>query len=71
MSRPQAHRLVAVLTILAVALNIGLNLLLAPCFGIMAAAINTLAAFAVLFVMALIIGQRVFPARYQRAGCCG
>lgn len=56
---------VAALTILAAALNIGLNLLLAPRFGIMAAAINTLVAFAVLFVMALIIGQRVYPVRYQ------
>lgn len=56
---------VAALTILAAALNIGLNLWLAPRFGIMAAAVNTLIAFVVLFVMAYVVGQRVFPVQYQ------
>lgn len=57
--------LVAALTILAAALNIGLNLVLVPRFGIMAAAVNTLVAFVVLFIMAYIVGQRVYPVQYQ------
>lgn len=56
---------VAALTILAAALNIGLNLWLVPQFGIMAAAVNTLVAFVVLFIMAYIVGQRIFPVQYQ------
>jgi O-antigen/teichoic acid export membrane protein len=56
---------VAVLTILAAALNIGLNLALVPTFGIMAAAVNTLVAFVVLFIMAYVVGQRVHPVPYQ------
>lgn len=56
---------VAALTIAAGALNISLNLLLVPRFGIMAAAVNTLVAFVVLFILAYIIGQRIFPVRYQ------
>ncbi len=56
---------VAALTILAAALNIGLNIWLAPRFGVMAAAVNTLVAFVVLFIMAYVVGQRVFPVQYQ------
>jgi O-antigen/teichoic acid export membrane protein len=56
---------IAALTILAAALNIGLNLLLVPRFGILAAAINTLLAFVALFALVYIAGQRVFPIRYQ------
>ncbi len=56
---------VAALTILAGALNVGLNLLLVPRFGIMAAAVNTLVAFVVLFIMAYVVGQRAFPVRYE------
>ncbi len=56
---------VAVLTILAAALNIALNLALVPIFGIMAAAVNTLVAFVVLFIMAYVVGQRVYPVQYQ------
>jgi O-antigen/teichoic acid export membrane protein len=56
---------IAALTILAAALNIGLNLLLVPRFGIMAAAINTLIAFVVLFALVYVAGQRAFPIAYQ------
>ncbi len=56
---------IAGLTILAAALNIGLNLLLVPRFGIMAAAVNTLVAFAVLFALVYVVGQRVFFIRYE------
>jgi O-antigen/teichoic acid export membrane protein len=56
---------IAGLTILAAALNIGLNLLLVPRFGIMAAAINTLIAFVVLFALVYVAGQRAFAVRYE------
>ena len=56
---------IAALTILAAALNIGLNLWLVPRFGITAAAINTLLAFVVLFVLVYMAGQRVFPVAYE------
>ena len=56
---------IAALTILAAALNIGLNLLLVPRFGIMAAAANTLIAFVVLFALVYVAGQRAFPVRYE------
>ena len=56
---------IAGLTILAAALNIGLNLLLVPSFGIMAAAVNTLIAFTVLFGLVYIAGQRAFPVCYE------
>jgi O-antigen/teichoic acid export membrane protein len=56
---------IAALTILAAALNIGLNLLLVPRFGIMAAAVNTLIAFVVLFALVYVAGQRAFPIAYQ------
>lgn len=56
---------IAALTILAAALNIGLNLLLVPRFGIMAAAVNTLIAFVVLFALVYVAGQRAFAVRYE------
>jgi O-antigen/teichoic acid export membrane protein len=58
---------IAVATIVAAALNITLNLLLVPYFGIMAAAVNTFVAFAVLLVLMMIVGQREFPLRYETA----
>ncbi len=56
---------VAALTIAAGALNIGLNLLLAPRFGVMAAAVNTLVAFVVLFAVTYVVGQRIFAIQYE------
>lgn len=56
---------VAVATIIAAIVNIGLNLLLVPRFGIMAAALNTFIAFAVLLSIMLVVGQRIFPVRYE------
>jgi O-antigen/teichoic acid export membrane protein len=56
---------IAAVTILAAALNIGLNLLTVPRFGIMAAAVNTLLAFVVLFGLVYVAGQRVFSVRYE------
>ena len=57
---------VAVATIIAAGVNIGLNLLLVPRFGIMAAALNTFIAFAVLLAIMLVIGQRIFPIQYEK-----
>jgi phosphomannomutase len=62
---PTRDALLVALTILAAALNIGLNLLLVPRFGTMAAAINTLVAFVALFIMTYVVGQRVYPLQYQ------
>ncbi len=56
---------IAALTMLAAGLNIGLNLLLVPRFGILAAAVNTLLAFVVLFALVYVAGQRAFPVRYE------
>lgn len=57
--------LLAGLTIAAAALNIGLNLLLVPRFGILAAAVNTLVGFFALFVVVYVVGQRVSPIPYE------
>lgn len=56
---------VAALTIAAAALNVGLNVLLVPRFGVMAAAVNTLVAFVVLFIAAYVVSQRIFAIRYE------
>lgn len=56
---------VAVATLLAAAINISLNLLLIPRFGIMAAAFDTFVAFAALLILILPVGQRLFPLRYE------
>lgn len=48
-------------------LNVGLNLVLLPRFGMIAAAWTTLAAFVVTFVMALAFGRRVYPLRFEWA----
>lgn len=56
---------IAGLTFLAAGLNIGLNLLMVPHLGILAAAINTLVAFSVLLALVYIVGQRAFPVHYE------
>lgn len=56
---------IAALTLMAAALNIGLNLLLVPRFGIMAAAVNTFIAFTLLFGFVYFAGQRAFAVRYE------
>jgi O-antigen/teichoic acid export membrane protein len=45
--------------------NIGMNLLLVPRYGIMAAAWATFAAFLLMLVMLTIIAQRVYPFPYE------
>ena len=54
-----------VVTGLAGALNIGLNFVLIPPYGMIGAAIATLIAYVLMFVLMTLNAQRVFPAPYQ------
>ena len=54
-----------VVTGLAAALNIGLNLILIPPYGMMGAAVATAAAYSVMFVGIAWWAQRVYPVPYQ------
>ena len=54
-----------VITGVAAAVNIGLNLLLIPPYGIMGAAIATVVAYVVMFIGMTWYAQRVFPTPYQ------
>ena len=49
----------------AAALNVALNLILIPPYGMMGAAIATVAAYALMFVLMTWYAQRVFPVPYQ------
>lgn len=50
-----------VVAVTAAAVNIALNILLIPRLGILAAAINTLIAYALLAFLSYIVGQRLYP----------
>ncbi len=54
-----------VVTGAAAAVNIGLNLILIPPYGMMGAAIATIAAYAVMFVGMVWWSQRIYPVAYQ------
>lgn len=54
-----------VVTGVAAALNIGLNFVLVPRYGMVGAAITTVLAYTVMFVLMTLNAQRVFPAPYQ------
>jgi O-antigen/teichoic acid export membrane protein len=56
---------VAVITILSAAINIALNLLLIPKYGIMGAAINTLIAFIFLYFISLIMSNRFYKINFE------
>jgi len=56
---------VAIITILSAALNIGLNFILIPKFGIMGAAINTLVAFLFLYLISLIVSNQFFKINFE------
>lgn len=56
---------VAVITIISAALNIGLNFLLIPVYGIMGAAINTLLAFIFLYLLSLIISNHYYKIYFE------
>ena len=54
-----------VITGVAAAVNIGLNLILIPPYGIMGAAVATVVAYVVMFLGMTWYAQRVFPTPYQ------
>jgi O-antigen/teichoic acid export membrane protein len=54
-----------VITGVAAAVNVGLNLILIPPYGIMGAAIATVVAYVVMFLGMTWYAQRVFPTPYQ------
>jgi O-antigen/teichoic acid export membrane protein len=54
-----------IITFAAAALNIGLNILLIPPYGMIGAAIATLAAYALMFVLMTWNAQRLYPVPYQ------
>lgn len=54
-----------VVTGVAAALNIGMNFVLVPRYGMIGAAISTAAAYSAMFVLMTLNAQRVFPAPYQ------
>jgi O-antigen/teichoic acid export membrane protein len=56
---------VAVVTIISAAINIGLNFLLIPAYGIMGAAINTLIAFIFLYFLSLIISNHYYKIYFE------
>jgi len=61
----QQTRLLAPLTVSAAALNVGLNILLIPRFGMIGAAWGTFIAFGFLFVAAATIARRRFAVDYE------
>ena len=54
-----------VVTGVAAALNIGMNFVLVPRYGMIGAAISTAAAYSAMFVLMTLNAQRVFPTPYQ------
>jgi O-antigen/teichoic acid export membrane protein len=56
---------VAVITLFAAALNIGLNFWLVPLYGMMGAAINTVIAFAVLDILSNIASNKYYKINYE------
>jgi O-antigen/teichoic acid export membrane protein len=54
-----------VVTGIAAAINIGLNLILIPPYGMMGAAVSTLVAYVVMFLGMTVRAQQVFPVPYQ------
>ena len=54
-----------VITGVAAVVNVGLNLLLIPPYGIMGAAVATVVAYCVMFIGMTWYAQRVFPTPYQ------
>lgn len=63
-------RIVPVLTIIAASVNISLNLLLIPSYGIVGAAVSTLAAYLVLAIAVFVYSQRIhrIPYEFRRTG---
>lgn len=55
----------ALVTIVAMVLNVGLNFILIPYYGIMGAAISTLIAFMLLYFLYLIVSNRYYKVLYE------
>lgn len=58
---------VLLITVAAVAINLGLNLLLIPRFGIVAAAVNTFIGYLVSLLISLVLASRAQIVRYERS----
>ena len=54
-----------IITFAAAALNIGLNFALIPPYGMIGAAIATVAAYTLMFVLMTVNAQRLYPVPYQ------
>lgn len=62
---PEEHQTNTILTLTAAAINVGLNYVLIPWFGIAGAAISTLAAYLPLSAMLFLLSQWINPVSYQ------
>jgi O-antigen/teichoic acid export membrane protein len=56
---------VPIITLISGILNVSLNLLLVPQFGIKAAAVVTFVSYAIMLLLVLVITQRVYPIDYE------
>ena len=56
---------IAIITIFSAAVNIGLNFILIPIYGIMGAAIDTLIAFVLLFLLSLIVSNKYYKIYFE------
>ena len=56
---------IAVITIFSALINIGLNFLLIPIYGIMGAAIDTLLAFVLLYFLFLMVSNKVYKIEFE------
>ena len=56
---------IAVITIVSAVVNIGLNFILIPVYGIMGAAINTLIAFVLLYFLFLVVSNHVYRIEFE------
>jgi O-antigen/teichoic acid export membrane protein len=65
LSRTRRNQFNWVVTGLAAALNIGLNVILIPPYGMMGAAVATVAGYVAMFACMAWWSQRIFPAPYQ------
>ena len=54
-----------IITFAGAALNIGLNIALIPPYGMIGAAIATVAAYALMFLLMTVNAQRLYPVPYQ------
>jgi O-antigen/teichoic acid export membrane protein len=58
---------IPLITLVAASANVGLNLLLVPRFGAIAAAVNTAIGYGILAALTFVYAQRVVPLKYEIA----